>query len=308
MNNYFKFFCLAALGYWLTSCTDDLAVETPIDDEYAPIHFKLRFNDFSGQPDTRGLAPGYKFSDGTSISVLKCYVYNKSEGPTAQPSDVIDIDIKTIDSNKGGDVTFLLPKGYSYDVVFLGTSIPQTANSSKLYYDTTARTLNLNYSLISCNDEEIDSFYASRENVTTETVFDQTIELTRPFAQLNIGTQDYVEYNTSTPVKDISVSVDGIYNSIDLMTGDLVGSPIKAEFKASAIPTGQTFPVTDYSYLSMNYLLVNLRKLVDVTMTVDHVSGTTPMKIINISDVAVERNYQTNIYGKKLLTEDIQQL
>ncbi len=307
MNSYLKILSLAALAYSLTSCSDDLASEVSLDSEYMPIHFKIKINDFSGQPETRGLAPGYKFSDGTSISELKCYVYNKSDGPAAEPSDIIDIDIKTINSNKGGDVTILLPKGYSYDVVFLGTSIPQTASSSKLYYNTTARTLNLNYNLISCNDEEIDCFFASRGNVTTETAFDQTIELTRPFAQLNIGTQDYVEYNTSTPIKEIAVSVDGIYNSVDLMTGDLVGSPIKADFNASAIPTGQSFPVTDYSYLSMNYLLVNLRKLVNVTMNINHISGTTPVKTIEISDVAVERNYRTNIYGKKLLTEEIQQ-
>ncbi len=299
-------FILSLLSFMAvnSSCSSSEMEDLAPEETMEAVTFKLKISPLK-TTETRSLAPGYHFSDGKSISILKCYVYNTAKGQTAAPVKTIDIDIKTINGNNGGDVTIPLPKGESYDVVFLGTSIPQTDSSSKLYYNTTARTLNLNYSLIKCNDEEIDCFFAARQNVTSESVTEETIELSRPFAQMNIGTQDYTTYNTSNPVKNISVSVDGIYESVNLMDGKLVGSPIKANYVASAIPSGQSFPVSGYSYLTMNYLLVNLRQLADVTMTVNHTNSSTAAKEINITGVAVERNYQTNIYGKNLLTEDI---
>lgn len=307
MKNKIKILSLSLLLASLMSCTDDLACEQQLlEPEYAPVHFKLKFNSLNGQPDTRSLAPGYKYADGSSISVLKCYVYNTANGTNALPSSILDIDIQKVNGQNGGDVTILLPKGEKYDVVFLGTSIPQTDTSSKMYYDTMARTLNLNYSHIYCNDEEIDCFFATQEDVTTETVLNQTIELTRPLAQINIGTQDYAEYIATKPVKDIAVSVDGVYNTFNLMSGEVTGNAITAEFKAAAVPTGQTFPTPGYAYLSMNYVLVNQRKLIDMTVTVNHTNSSIAKKEINIPGVAVERNYQTNIYGKKLLTEEIQ--
>lgn len=306
MNNFFASTIIGLSALTLTSgCADDLMKENMNpDNELVPVTFNLSIKDLQG---TRSLASDYQFADGKSISILKCYVYNQAAGVSAAPSNVFDINIKAINGNQGGDVTLLLPKGEVYDVVFLGTSIPQTDTSSKMYYNTTARTLNLNYDLISCNDEEIDCFYASREDVTTETVIDQYIELTRPLAQLNIGTQDYATYNASTPVKGIAVSVDGIYTSMDLMSGDVIGSPIKANFGASPIPSGQTFPANGYTYLSMNYLLVNLRKLVDVSLTINHTNNSTAAKDIDITGIAVERNFQTNVYGKTLLTEEFLQ-
>ena len=303
--NKLKFLYLSAFATCLVGCQDDLEDQEKHDPEYAPVHFNLSFGKLGGVPDTRSLAPGYQYADGSSISELKCYVYDKSRGNSAAPVSIVDIDIKEVNANKGGDVTVLLPKGEAYDVVFLGTSIPQTTASSKLYYNTTNRTLNINYSVISCNDEEIDCFYASRENVTTETAFNQTIELTRPFAQINVGTQDYSTYTSTSPIKNIAMSVNGVFSSVNLMSGELVGNATKANFTASAVPTGQTFPIAGYSYLSMCYVLVNQRKLVDVSLTVNHTSSSTAAMTIEIPGVAVERNYQTNIYGKNLLTEDI---
>lgn len=305
MNPTFKLFLLSFGLCALASCSSD-SPESPVSNNgcFEPVTLKVAFGKMNAhESDTRSLAPGYKYADGSSISVLKCYVYNRSLGQSADPIKVVDIDVKAVGDKRGGDVSVMLPKGQTFDMVFLGTSIPQTNASTKLYYTTTDRTLNLNYSLISCNDEEIDCFYAVAEGVTTETVFEESIELTRPLAQVNIGTQDYAEYNAASPVKDIAVSVDGVYSSMDLMTGQIKGDPEKASFKASPVPgSSQVYPVAGFSYLTMNYVLVNLRKLVTVSMSVYHTDAT-PTQTITVNDVAVERNYQSNIYGKKLLTE-----
>ena len=303
MNLGYKKFCLLIVPMLMMGCKDDLPQTS--DQEYVTVHFGVALEDIDGTPDTRSLAPGYKFSDGKSISELKCYVYNQANGLNAAPTEVVDVDIKTVNSQLGGDLSLMLPKGNKYDFIFLGTSIPQTNASSKLYYNQNDRSLAVNYSSISCNDEEIDCFFASQTDVTTETAFDNNIMLKRPFAQVNLGTKDYDTYNSTSPIKDISVSVDGVYNKVNLMDGSLVGDPISVTFKGALRPVGQIFPVTGYEYLSMNYLLVNTRKLIDLSFTVNHVNSATAPKVVNIGDVAVERNYQTNVYGKALLTEDI---
>ncbi|MDE7432268.1 MAG: hypothetical protein K2N34_10205 [Lachnospiraceae bacterium] len=268
------------------------------------VQFHLDFKGMTGDP-TRTLAPDYKFSDGSSITVLKGYVYNQANGYNAVPIQVLDIDVKVIDGKKIGDISIMLPQNQKFDVVFLGTSINHNAQTSKLHYNITDRTLSVNYNIINGNDEELDCFFASRTIVTTAHVDAKTIELTRPFAQLNIGTLDYEEYNATTPVKDIAVKVSSIYNKVNLMTGDIVGEPLDVSFKSSTVPSDQLYPIEGFSYLAMNYLLVDQRKLVNVDIIVNHTNSSTSSKTINIPKVAVERNYQTNVYGKTLLTKEL---
>lgn len=305
----YKYLCSAIAGFSTlllsTGCTDDLNPDSfHGQDDLIAVQFHLDFKGMSGDP-TRALAPDYKFSDGSSISILKGYVYNQANGDNAAPIQVVDIDVKEIDGKKGGDISIMLPQNMKYDVVFLGTSVNHNAQTSKLYYNSSDRTLAVNYNIVKCNDEELDCFFVSRTGVTTESMDAGTVELTRPFAQLNIGTQDYDEYNASTPVKDIAVKVSSIYNKVNLMTGEVIGEPSDVSFKASPVPSDQVYPIEGFTYLSMNYLLVDLRKLVDVDITVNHTNLLNPSKIISIPKVAVERNYQTNVYGKSLLTKEL---
>lgn len=287
----------------LAGCALNGPEPIPTDEALSTVHFKIDFAGMSGT-QTRSLAPGYSFSDGKSVSILKGYIYNQATGSSSNPVKIVDIDINEVEDKRGGDIILMLPKGQVYDVVFLGTSIEQSNPDSKLYYNKGDRTLSIDYSKVSGNDEELDCFFAAKTDVTTDTALEETIELKRPFAQLNIGTQDYDEYNSSTPVSDISVSVEGIYNKVDLMTGQVIGDQVDVTISGATIPTGQIYPVKDYSYLSMNYLLVGLRKLVNVGITVNHLDGT-PAKTVTIENVAVERNYQTNVFGKTLLTKEL---
>ncbi len=303
MKKEFILTILSLLLFPFSSCKDNNDLPE-LPEECVTVHFGLNFIGMS-DASTRSLASGYKYADGKSISVLKCYVYNQANGSNSAPIKEIDIDVKDVNGNKGGDISLQLPKNQNFDIIFIGTSIPQTPSTSKLYYNTTERTMTVNYSV--GNDEELDCFYAVKKNVTTETALSDIVELRRPFAQLNIGTQDYVSYNANTPIKNIAVSVDGIYNKFNLMDGEVIGSPQKINFTAAAVPSGQVFPVADVSYLSMNYLLVNHRKLVDITMTVNHTSTATEANVIDIKNIAVERNYQTNVHGKLLLSGIITQ-
>lgn len=302
MNKFllFSFLIPAIAGF--SACTSD-SPEVSNGSELQPVRFSLKLGNMVDS-DTRSLAPDYRFGDGKSVSILRCYIYNQANGSKASPVKVMNVNItQDADGNRGGDVSILLPKGQNFDIVFLATSIEQTDKDAKLCYSATDRTISLDYSKIAGNDEEIDCFYAACQDVTTDYSADNAVELKRPFAQINIGTQDYAEYSASNPVKDIAVAVDGVYNSVSVMTGDPVGPTQKVNFYAAGLPdNSQVFPKSGYKYLSMNYVLVNLRSIVSVEMTVNHSNGTAP-KVLPFSNVAVERNYQTNIYAQKLLTE-----
>lgn len=245
---------------------------------------------------TRSLASGYQFADAKSISIVKCYVYNQANGANAQPVKVVDINV----SNLKGNVSIPLPKNQTFDFVFLATSIPQDNSSSKLYYSPSERSVALNYSAICSSDEEIDCFFASKTGLTTETVISDAIKLKRPFAQVNIGAKDYAAYNASYPIKDITVNVTGVYSKFSLMDGSVIGDPVTASFQPSAAPSSQTFPVSGSSYLAMNYVLVNLRKLVDVTISINHQDASYGSMDMTFKEIAVERNYQTNLYIRSL--------
>lgn len=261
----------------------------PDNEVESTVTFSVQINPCNtNETETRSLAPGYRFGDGTSVNTVKCYVYNRASGNNSEPMKVVDVPV----TNLKGTFSILLPRLQAYDLVFLATSIPQTDVSSKLYYSTTERTLKVNYS--STNDEEMDCFFASVQNVTTDSEA-IPIVLKRPFAQINFGAMDYYSYNTVTPISNVSVSVSGIYNKMNLMDGSIIGNPINVNFSPEAPPTGQTFPVSNVTYLAMNYVLVNQRKLIDVSCTINHQNVSLSSKSFSKKNVGAERNHQTNL-------------
>lgn len=278
----------------LTGCSsqDEPAVSDMANEE--TISFSLRIDSRNvNEPATRSLAPGYHFGDGASINTVKCYVYNLANGSSAEPSKVIDIPLSSL----SGNFTIRLPRNQTFDLVFLATSIEQTDASSKLYYNSTDRSLKVNYN--NCNDEEYDCFFATVKNVTTETSMSDAIVLRRPFAQINVGARNLAAYNSNHPISSVSLTVNGIYDKLNLMDGSLIGDPVNISFSDSAVPTGQTFPVDGNDYLAMNYVLVNTRCLTNVVVTVNHSDATSP-KSLTVENVALERNYQSNICIKSL--------
>lgn len=233
------------------------------------------------------------FSDGLSINNLICYAYVNSIPVGNKPDIVTTIPLHNYAGKPGAYYSLALPKNASYDLVFVATSCSQESNS-KIYYNTQQRTLNLNYDKISQNDEGLDCFWGVIKNVSPNS-YSYKVTLKRPFAQLNIGSKDV---SSTTPLS-VSVDVKGVYSSFNVMDGSVSGKT-NISLAKSSVPTGQTYPVSGYDYLSMNYLLVNERTNVDVSMTVDNQGMTSDCTFDN---VPIQRNYRTNVYGN-LLTAD----
>lgn len=302
MRRYVFLYAVTAFSILFHSCSSDLSEIVTEDNSLSSVNFHVTVDGLKNA-GSRSLAPGFSFADGSSISDMKCYVYYKNDGANSTPAIVKDISVSESDGIVSGDVSLSMPRGVLFDVVFLGTSIPQDSPSSKLYYSPADRTLSVDYSQVSSSDEELDCFFAAKTDLVSGSASYDDVVLSRPFAQLNIGTLDYDAYNAKNPVKDFAVSVDGVYSKVNLMDGSLVGDAATVNFIAAPAPIGQVFPVDGFSYVSMNYLLVNLRTLVDVSLTVNHVNSAIESKFIPLGQMAVERNCQTNAFSKSLLTD-----
>lgn len=233
------------------------------------------------------------FSDGLSINNLICYAYTNSNPVGNKPDIVSTVPLHNYAGKPGAYYSLTLPKNASYDLVFVATSCSQESNS-KIYYNSQQRTLNLNYDKISQNDEALDCFWGVIKNVSPNS-YSYKVTLKRPFAQLNIGSKDV----PSTTPLSVSVDVKGVYSSFNVMDGSVSGKT-NLSLAKSSVPTGHSYPIPGYDYLSMNYLLVNERTNVDVSMTVDNQGMTSDCTFDN---VPIQRNYRTNVYGN-LLTAD----
>ncbi|MBR5248966.1 MAG: hypothetical protein IKV28_00055, partial [Bacteroidales bacterium] len=151
------------------------------------------------------------------------------------------------------------------------------------------------------NAENRDAFF-KYHTFTVTGAQTETIELKRPFAQLNIGTADYAASTSAgyTPTKS-AVTVKNVYSTLNLATGEVDGSTV-ATFGLANIKKDETFPVAGNQYLAMNYLLVaSTKSLVEVEFTYTDGSNA---KTRTVGSVPVQRNYRTNLYGN-LLTSNV---
>ena len=236
------------------------------------------------------------FGDGTTAQKLQMLVL---DGETALPVFTgADPTVLSTDINLTKQVTLRLAAGKTYKVVCWAS-----AKKSPYTFDTATRTVTANYEGALTGDEKLDAFYAAQDiTVTGNTT--ETVKLYRPFAQLNIGTNDLAAAKAAGfDAKTVKVTVP-TYKSLNLVTGAVeAGDPVAVPFGEGALPTGETFPKAGYDYLSMNYLLMSADKqLVDLEFTVKAADGST--RTLPVSAVPVQRNYRTNIYGS-LLTNSV---
>ena len=236
------------------------------------------------------------FGDGTTAQKLQMLVL---DGETALPVFTgADPTVLSTDINLTKQVTLRLAAGKTYKVVCWAA-----AEGAPYTFDPATRTVTANYEGALTGDEKLDAFYAAQDiTVTGNTT--ETVKLYRPFAQLNIGTNDLAAAKAAGfDAKTVKVTVP-TYKSLNLVTGAVeAGDPVAVSFGEGALPTGETFPKAGYDYLSMNYLLMSADKqLVDLEFTVKAADGST--RTLPVSAVPVQRNYRTNIYGS-LLTNSV---
>ena len=189
-------------------------------------------------------------------------------------------------------VTLKLTSGKSYDVIFWAdatTDSPYTFNPA-------SQEVSVDYSKVNNNSDNCDAFF-KKETITVSGNQSVDVKLTRPFAQVNIGTDDFDAAKASGLEVTQTEVVAKAFATLNLATGE-VADEDERTFTMKAIPTASDgeFPVAGgYKYLSMDYLLVGADKAtVDVAFNYGGPQSRT------FTNVPVQRNYRTNIYGSLL--------
>lgn len=227
------------------------------------------------------------YGNGKTATTLTCAVY-EVEGDTwtyLPKASTIDTTI-----NMSINVPIRLGRGKTYKIVFWAD-----AANSIYTFDYENKKVTADYASVVSNNEELDAFFAVE---TVEVEMDGSSEssgsvtLKRPFAQLNIGASDLWWAQAFFNVQKAGIKVK-TYSTLNFMDGS-VADEVDAEFSLADLPNGQTFPVSDYSYLTMNYLLMpETKETKDVTIIYDK----TYPKSRTFQNVPLQRNYRTNIYG-----------
>ena len=236
--------------------------------------------------------------DGETATTLSYAVYEQGK---ATPVITSEDEVNFV--NRRATLSLKLAKGKTYDFLFWADAYGKDDTENPYNVDFATQTLTVDYTDAKSNDEARDAFF-STATVEVKGAVSENITLKRPFAQLNIGTNDMEAAKTAglkTDALQSSVKVSGIFKSMNLMTGEVSNSVDDVTFGLNAIPkekftaNGRTF-----DYLALNYLLVSKEKGL-VNCKFSYTDGaTTDTKTMTIDNVPVQRNYRTNIFGSLL--------
>ena len=202
-------------------------------------------------------------------------------------------------------LTLRLTTGKSYDVLFWADAYGQKDESNPYKVDYQAQTVTVDYAAAESNDESRDAFFGSVTGMKVTGAMSQDVTLVRPFAQVNVGTDDLEEAvagGLQSAALATSMSATNVPTTLNLLNGTTTGS-MSVDFASHAVPT-ESLVVSGrtYTYLAMNYLLMGADKTT-TNIAFAFTDGATTGNL-TFSNVPVQRNYRTNIIGS-VLTGDV---
>ncbi len=198
------------------------------------------------------------------------------------------------------NVTLQLVKNQSYRIVFYAN------NSKSTFAEYKAGSITVNYENLQVNNEQDDAFFRSYPFTVDGT--EQVVKLYRPFAQVNIGTDDLdapaVKHIISNLKTTLTVT-QGLYGEMNLKDSTLVETSAVTDptvFSVTGAAENTDFPVSGYSNLLSVYMLVPTgQNMIDATCVMDN--NGKEINTLNLASTPVQLNYRTNIYGTLLTTQ-----
>ena len=234
------------------------------------------------QPMTKAV-----FSDGTSATQLQVLVYTGKEYLPNVSQTALTINMKTT-------VTLKLVKGKTYDIVFWAQNAAGPYTIDRENATMTVATAG------AANDETRDAFYRLYNTGKVTGPIEETIELRRPFAQINVFSAE-ADYNAALDNK-VNFTESGMKvtapSVLNLLTG-VASEPKEYIFNHAAIDVNETTAITGYKYIAMNYVLASEGG--DNTKVEFSVWTDSPAVLLNqdlkVDNAPYKRNYKTNIMG-----------
>ena len=276
----FLLIAVAAMGLLFTACSKD-EVAQPVAEKSV-----VTFTVEAPVMQTRA-----EHGDGTLAKNLTYAVYNHAGGAKLfEGTATMNNELKTT-------VEIPFVNGMKYDILFWAESknSPYLVNweAKTVGYDPTVK-------LVS-NSMDYDAFYyflTGDELGEIKGPVTKTVELKRPFAQLNIITNDADKAEQSGVfVENVAVTVKKGYQAFDFVSGNGINEGT-VTFGSVAKQSNTT--------LAVNYLFTGGQKsLVDVVFsyTDENEKVSAEGRTMEFATVPVQRNYRTNIVGS-LLTSD----
>ena len=277
----FLLIAVAAFGMLMTACSKD-EVAQPVGGEESVVTFTVE------APVMATRAHG----DGLTATQLSWAVYDKNHNLLFQSSEV------TVMSGLTATVEIPFVNGMAYNILFW-------AEAPASPYSVDWANLKVGYknqTLVS-NSEKYDAFYCYFTELGEITgPVNEDVELKRPFAQLNIKTNDHANaVKSGLNVDKVSVAISEGCDKFNFATGE----GIKAD--ANTVITFDEATKLADDHLAVNYLFTGGEKsLVNVTFAYtdgDLTKGGDASGSMEFAAVPVQRNYRTNIVGSLLTSE-----
>lgn len=267
---YYSLFAAATMLLATTSCSQD---EEIIRQSNEMTTFKVEL-----EGSTKSRTAG----DGQTVDKLYYAVYDKDGGNVIYPNTDVKYGTATVTEGKAS-VELPLMKSEEYDIVFWAQK-----DGSGAYSFTNLKEITVNYptdGTLYSNQENRDAFFNALNNYKADGNT-QTVELRRPFAQLNVATTlaDWDEATrlyqanggTGDPVKFSKVTISQLATTFNALSGEASGNTEsvlfnKAELLKETNENGDevvesifiekkaddgTTSKKEYKLLAMNYLLM----------------------------------------------------
>lgn len=268
-------------------------------------NFEVAEGDYADVSFTTELPSGVAtkaIADGQTVNKLYYEVYaaEDAEG-TVAPVTKGDVTVTAGTAS----VNVRLVKNKSYTVFFWAQY--EGENYTSPYTWTDLRNISVSYTNAVANDERRDAFYFVAKGVKYSGATTTPVTLTRPFAQVNVGTADLTTLTErGITLGNTSISVSDVATSFAPFTG-VASGPTNAEFTAAAIADEDlTTNGKTYDYLAMAYVLVpgsaDDTSVSTISSTVSF-TGLTPITV-SYEGATLKQNHRTNIVGN-LLTSSV---
>lgn len=233
---------------------------------------------------------------------------------------VTDFSLSPATDKPTATVTVSLVKDKEYDIYFWAQSYGTTDGENCPYtWDAAKKTITIDYTdgtesstSMKAYDEARDAFFAKRAGYKSTGAGDN-IALSRPFAQVNVGTKDVTEFEKAGGTGGYGIKIAQVGNVLNLGTGKAdETSELKdvtvatAEAKGNTTTGEEAFPYQPdtYRYLAMAYVLpgddTSAKGNVTVSLNADNKAP-----FATYDQVPVQMNYRTNIYGALLTNPEV---
>lgn len=284
-------------------------------------NFEVAEGDYADVSFTTELPSGVAtkaIADGQTVNTLYYEVYaSNADGTVDTDATVVTEGSVTVTAGTAS-VNVRLVKNKPY-TVFFWAQYEGTGYTSP-YTVTDLRKISVSYTNAVANDEKRDAFYFVAKGVKYSGATTTPVTLTRPFAQVNVGTNDRVEFERDGVTLNgatSKITVTNVADTFEPFTNRATATgttELTASFStAAAIPAEDLTVVVNnsnntYDYLAMAYVLVPNATGETSSTSVSTISsditlsGISDPISISYEGATVQQNRRTNLVGKLLTT------